>query len=65
MKDELIRVSGYNAKTEDTIHIAGQYVPVNVAAIPLKQTATLKVWGDKIRIVRPSTAGWLSGAWYG
>lgn len=60
MKDELIRVLGYNnAKTEDTIHIAGQYVPVNATVIPLKQTATLKV-GDKIRIVRPSTAGWLS-----
>lgn len=56
MKDELIRVLGYNnAKTEDTIHIAGQYVPVNATVIPLKQTATLKV-GDKIRIVRPSTA---------
>lgn len=60
MKDELIRVLGYNnAQTGDTLRVAGQYVPVNATVIPLADTGTLKV-GDKIRIVRPSTAGWLS-----
>ncbi|WP_455666203.1 DUF6298 domain-containing protein [Phocaeicola sp.] len=60
MKDELIRVFGYNnAKTGDTIRVSGQYVPVNATVIPLQSTDALKV-GDRIRIIRPSTAGWLS-----
>ena len=50
MKDELIRVFGYdNAKTGDTVQIADRYVPVNATVIPLKQTATLKA-GDRIRL---------------
>lgn len=60
MKDELIRVSGYdNAQTGDTLRVARRYVPVNATMIPLENTASLKI-GDKIRVVRPSTAGWLS-----
>ncbi len=60
MKDELVRVFGYdNAETGDTVRVARRYVPVNATVIPLEKTATLKA-GDKIRIVRPSTAGWIS-----
>lgn len=60
MKDELIRVFGYtNAKTGDTVRVSAQYVPVNATVIPLAHTSSLKV-GDKIRVVRPSTAAWLS-----
>ena len=60
MKDELIRVFGYNnAKTGDTLRVSAQYVPVNATVIPLERTSSLKV-GDKIRVIRPSTAAWLS-----
>lgn len=60
MKDELIRVFGYNnAVTGDTLRVARQYVPLNATVIPMESTASLKV-GDKVRVVRPSTAEWLS-----
>lgn len=60
MKDELIRVFGYNnAVTGDTLQVNGQYVPVNATFIPLKTSMPLKK-GDKVRVVRPSTAEWLA-----
>lgn len=60
MKDELIRVyGGREVKLGDTLQIADTYVPVNATIIPMKSVGELKV-GDKIRIVRPSTAEWLA-----
>lgn len=60
MKDELIRVFGSReVKLGDTLQVAQTYVPLNATLIPMKSVGQLKV-GDKIRIVRPSTAEWLA-----
>ena len=60
MKDELIRVFGSReVKVGDTLRVADVYVPLNATLIPMKSVGDLKA-GDKIRIVRPSTAEWLA-----
>ena len=60
MKDELIRIFGYQSvQVGDTLRVDNQYVPVNAIVIPLKSVTGLKV-GDVIQVVRPSTAEWLS-----
>ena len=60
MKDELIRVFGSKAiQAKETLHVADEYVPVNATVIPMKSVVGLKA-GDAIRVIRPSTAEWLS-----
>ena len=60
MKDELIRVFGGNEiKFGNKLQVADTYVPLNATVIPMKTTEGLKT-GDRIRVVRPSTAEWLA-----
>lgn len=60
MKDELIRVFGsHDMKLGDTLQVAETYVPLNATVIPMKAVGHLKA-GDRIRVVRPSTAKWLA-----
>ncbi|MDR1666483.1 MAG: glycoside hydrolase family 55 protein [Bacteroidales bacterium] len=55
----LIRIAGRNnRKAEDSIPVAGRYVPLNASVIPLQEGHPLKT-GDKIVITRPSTDEWL------
>lgn len=60
MKDELIRVFGnQEMKLGDTLRVAETYVPLNATVIPMKSVGSVKV-GDRIRVIRPSTAEWLA-----
>ena len=60
MKDELIRVFGnQEMKLGDTLRGTETYVPLNATVIPMKSVGNVKV-GDRIRVIRPSTAEWLA-----
>ncbi|MDR0811444.1 MAG: DUF6298 domain-containing protein [Paludibacter sp.] len=58
-RETLIKISGNAYKTSDSVQIAGDYLPVNAAKIPLAANHNFKK-GDEVIITRPSTAEWLA-----
>ena len=59
MKNEVVRVLGTDdARTGDTLQADKTYIPVGSTFIPMADKGKLKA-GDRIRVVRPSTAAWL------
>ena len=58
-RSALLHIEGINNKIlKDSIKVSSAYVPVNEKTIELSSLAGLKV-GDRINIVRPSTAEWI------
>ena len=58
-REIIIRVLGQdNVVLKPKLRVADAYVPVNALSFELENTSSLKV-GDRIRVVRPSTAEWI------
>ncbi len=58
-RETVVRVFGENNTVlKPGLRIADAYVPVNAMHFEIENTGSLKV-GDRIRIVRPSTAEWI------
>ncbi len=58
-RSALLHIEGINNRVlKDSFHLTSDYVPVNEKTIELSSTLELKV-GDRINIVRPSTADWI------
>ncbi|MGI4869889.1 MAG: DUF6298 domain-containing protein [Janthinobacterium lividum] len=58
-RDHLITITGRNdRKTEVAQAITDAYVPVNARTIRVANAAAFKV-GDRVRVLRPSTAAWI------
>lgn len=58
-RETVVRVLGENnVVLKPKLRIADAYVPVNALRFEIENAASLKV-GDRIRVVRPSTAEWI------
>ena len=58
-RETVIRVLGENnVVLKPKLRIADAYVPVNAMRFEVENVGSLKV-GDRVRIVRPSTAEWI------